>query len=111
MAATTGVNRSAGESWLEVFDAAARNRPPRGLALRSVRRSSDADANGKPDEGSYTMEYTELSNAPIDSALFTVPNGFQVQDMRGMTLPGMDALAGTMGAIIDSARGCPGVHP
>jgi hypothetical protein len=104
-----GMSRSDGDSWMEVFDAAAKNRPPRGLILRSERRSNRVGVNAKPDTVAfYTTEYTELSSAPIDSMLFAVPAGFRVRDARG--LPGMDAALAMVRASldVDSLSACRG---
>jgi hypothetical protein len=54
------------------------------------------------------MEYIELSTAPINPALFAVPAGSQVQDLRGTTVPDLAAvIAGIAGRDpLRSAAGC-----
>jgi hypothetical protein len=106
LGALFGATRSSGESWSDVFDRAAPNRPPRGLELRSITRNNGSGADAKPDSSVYAREYTALSQAPVDTSIFAMPAGFTVQDMRGMQ--GVDAGVGNKmrGAGLDSALGC-----
>jgi hypothetical protein len=106
--AVFGPDGSTGESWMDAFDAAAKKHPPHGLALRSVRMSYPDAADSTSDTDAFAMEYIELSTAPINPALFAVPAGSQVQDLRGTTVPDLAAvIAGIAGRDpLRSAAGC-----
>lgn len=71
--------------------------PMKGVPLRTKVRSVVKDASGGSRTIETTVEYVELSNAPLDSALFTVPADYRVMDMRKQ-------MAGLMEAALDSVR-------
>jgi hypothetical protein len=56
----------------------------RGLALRNQVVSTRTDDKGKVSVDTMRMEVTELSRGRLDPALFEVPAGYQVADMRQM---------------------------
>jgi hypothetical protein len=68
-------------------DSLATNRP-KGFALRTVTSDTVVYPTGGPAPTSFVTEYTELSRAPLDSMLFAAPSGFNVMDMRGITISG-----------------------
>ncbi|MDB4875333.1 MAG: hypothetical protein JWM41_1779 [Gemmatimonadetes bacterium] len=58
---------------------------PKGLALRTISKHTEADAHGVPRTVTTTTEYVELSRAPIDVAVFRVPADYKVMDMRKLS--------------------------
>jgi len=71
--------------------------PMRGLPLRTRTRTVAVLPTGESRVIETTMEYTELSNAPLDASLFVVPSDYHVMDMRkqmaGMFSGAADAAA------------------
>lgn len=66
--------------------------PMKGLPLRTKTRTTALLPSGESRVIETTMEYTELSNAPLDASLFAVPADYKVMDMR-QQMAGMFAKA------------------
>lgn len=56
----------------------------KGTALRTISKSTGVDAMGRRVPVTTTMEYVEMSQAPIAASVFAVPADFQTMDMRKM---------------------------
>ncbi len=57
---------------------------PKGAALRTISRTVDADAAGKPITVTTTTELVDFTHGPLDASIFAVPADFQTMDMREM---------------------------
>lgn len=64
---------------------------PKGLPLRTKTRQTAVLPTGESRVIETTMEYVELSSAPLDASLFAIPADYRVMDMRKM--PGILARA------------------
>jgi hypothetical protein len=53
-----------------------------GIALRTIMITSSTDEKGRARVDTIHMEITDLKSARLDPALFAVPSGYQVADMR-----------------------------
>ena len=95
-----GRSRGAAESWIDKFDALVKNLP-KGVGLRTVATESSVGVDGKPFRVITTEEYTELSTTPIDLAVFAIPAGYRVEDLRSTPIP-----ADTATAVVERLRGC-----
>lgn len=71
-----------------------------GVPLRTKTRTTAVTPSGEKRVIETTVEYVELSNAPLDASLFTVPSDFRVTDMRKQ-MAGILAQAGASG-VMDS---------
>ena len=56
--------------------------PMKGLPVRTKTRTTAVLPNGESRVIETTMEFTELSNAPLDASLFKIPDDYKVMDMR-----------------------------
>ena len=74
----------------------------KGTAIRTISRSTAVDATGRIVPVTTTMEYVEMSQAPIAASVFTVPADFQTMDMRKMMA---DIPAGVMDSAMADWRG------
>lgn len=70
-----------------------------GTPLKTISRTTERDATGKPTVVTMTMEYTEFERAQIDPAVFRAPAGFQIMDMRAMMA---DLPAGMMDSVMSA---------
>jgi hypothetical protein len=91
-----GVNAEALGAWSRAFGAGLRRANPdlarqmedydkrygSGLALRNVVVSTRTDEKGKVTVDTTRMEITELARGRIDPALFDIPPGYEIADMR-----------------------------
>lgn len=53
-----------------------------GIALRTVNVINGSDEKGRARVDTVKMEVTDIKSGRLDPKLFTVPDGYQVQDMR-----------------------------
>ena len=83
--------------------------PDKGLPLRTKIRTISATPTGEKRVIETTVEYVELSNAPLDASLFKVPSDYHVMDMRKQ-MAGMLSTMAASGAMDSTmhARMCPG---
>jgi hypothetical protein len=68
---------------------------PKGLALRSKTRHQAVLPTGESRVIETTVEYVELSNAPLDASVFSIPADYHVMDMR-KEMPDILAKAGDL---------------
>jgi hypothetical protein len=68
--------------------AASEGKIPHGVELRSIATDTSISATGAVTATRFETEFTELSSAPLDTALFTAPAEFRLMDMRGLTISG-----------------------
>jgi hypothetical protein len=95
-----------GQSLMDIADSIGKGRS-KSMALRTVSRDSMTGPDGQMTVKTTTVEYTELSRALVDSMLFEIPAGFQVNDMRSMALPDMSSgMAAVASLAAAKAAGC-----
>jgi hypothetical protein len=81
--------------------------PIKGLPLRSKMRTTTVTPSGETRVVETTMEYVELSNAPLDASLFVIPSDYHVMDMRKQAA-GMLSQAADSAAVSEAgAKTCP----
>jgi hypothetical protein len=86
-AAMQGMGSMLGDRLRQGSDSGSRRRS-RGVTLRSVSVDSTDRTGGAPVVMTVTSETTELSRMPLDSTLFVAPAGYQLMDMRAITISG-----------------------
>jgi hypothetical protein len=69
----------------------------KGTALRTITKSAGLDAQGHPIAVTSTIEFVEMSQAPISASVFAVPADYQSMDMRKIMA---DIPAGMMDSVM-----------
>jgi hypothetical protein len=69
----------------------------KGTALRTITKSAGLDAQGRAITVTSTIEFVEMSQAPISASVFTLPADYQTMDMGKMMA---DIPAGVMDSVM-----------
>lgn len=78
---TRGVGNLSGDAFKKLMEAEQANQI-KGIVLKQVQQSTNTDDKGNATTSTTTMEMTELTKTSLDKALFEVPAGYEVTDMK-----------------------------